>query len=75
MRSCPGVQCKLILMAGYYDNPKNCGPNILGYVTFIQDKSTFARPKKMQTLVFILPKDCTEKLYKGNFCLIGGRPK
>ena len=34
----------------------------LGYVTFTQNKSTSARPIKMQTLVFMLPKDCIRKL-------------
>ena len=62
-RNCPGVQGKLIRMTGYYGHPKNYGPNTLGYVTFIQNKSTFARPKKMQTLVFIIPKVCTKQLY------------
>ena len=37
-----------------------CGSNKLGYVNFIQDKSTFARLKKVQTLVFILLKDYTK---------------
>ena len=68
MRNCPGVQGKLIWILGYYGYPKNQGPNTLGYVTFTQNKSTFARPKKLQTLVFILLKDSTKQLYKGNFC-------
>ena len=44
------------------------GSNKLGYVIFTHNKSTFARPKKIKTLVFILPKDSTKQLYKGNFC-------
>ena len=68
MRICPGVQGKLIWMSGYYGYPKNRVPNTLGYVTFTQNKSTFARPKNMQTLIFILPKEYNKQLYKGNFC-------
>ena len=68
MKNCPGVQGKLIRMPGYYGHPKTCGPNTLGYVAFTQNKSTFARSKKMQTLVFILPKVCTKQLYQRNFC-------
>ena len=68
MRNCPGVQVKLIRLPGYYNCPQNCGPNTLGYVAFNQNKSTFARPKTLQTLVFILPKVCTKQLYQRNFC-------
>ena len=68
IRNCSGVQGKLIWKPGYYSYTKNRGPNTLGYVTFTRNKSIFARPKKIQTLVFILPKDCTKQLYKGNFC-------
>ena len=56
MRNCSGVQGKLIGKPGYHGYPKNRGPNTQGYVTFTNNKSTFARPKKMQTLVIILPK-------------------
>ena len=38
------------------------------YFIFSQNKSTFARPKKIQTLVFILPKDSTKQLYQRIFC-------
>ena len=48
--------------------PRSHGSNKLGYVIFTHNKSTFARPKKIKTLVFILPKDSTKQLYKGNFC-------
>ena len=64
MRNCSGVQGKLIWKLGYHGYPKNRAPNTLGYVTFTNKKSTFARPKKMQILVFILPKDCNKQLYK-----------
>ena len=64
MRNCPGVQGELIRMPRYYGYRRNCGPNTLGYVAFTQNKSTFARPKKMQTLVFILPKVCTKNYTK-----------
>ena len=50
------------------DCPRSHGLNELGYVIFIHNKSTFARPKKIKTLGFILPKDSTKQLYKGNFC-------
>ena len=56
MRNCSGVQGKLIWKPGYHGYPKNRGPYTQGYVTFTDNISTFARPKKMQTLVFILPK-------------------
>ena len=32
---------------------------ITGYATITQNKNTFARAKKMQILVSMLPKDCT----------------
>ena len=47
--------------------PRSHGSNKLGYVIFNDNKSTFARPKKIKTSVFILPKDSTKQLYKGNF--------
>ena len=50
-----------------YVYQKNCRPSTLGSVTFAQNKSTFARPKNFKTLVFIMPKDSTKQLYKGNF--------
>ena len=45
---------------GYMVILEICRSIKLGYVNFIQNKSTFARPKKMQTLVFILLKDYTK---------------
>ena len=48
--------------------PRSHGSNKLGYVIFTHNKSTFARPKKIKTLVFILPKDSTKQLYKRKFC-------
>ena len=50
-----------------YGYPRNHRPNKLEYVTFTQNIIIFAIPKKMQTLIFILPKDCTKQLYKGIF--------
>ena len=39
------------------------------YVTFTHNKSTFAIIlTEKTTLVFILPKDSTKLLYKGNLC-------
>ena len=46
---------------------KSHGSNKLGYAILTHNKNTFARPKKIKTLVFILPKDSTKQLYKGNF--------
>ena len=63
MKNCPGwVQNRSIRSwgLGYMVILEICGSNKLGYVNFIQNKSTFARPKKMQTLVFILLKDYTK---------------
>ena len=63
MKNCPGwVQNRSIRSWGlrYIVILEFCGSNKLGYINFIQNKSTFARPKKMQTLVFILLKDYTK---------------
>ena len=63
MKNCPGwVQNRSIRSWGLeYMVILDFGEsNNLGYVNFIQNKSTFARPKKMQTLVFILLKDYTK---------------
>ena len=63
MKNCSGwVQNRSIRSwgLGYMDILEICGSNKLGYVNFIQNKSTFARPKKMETLVLILLKDYTK---------------
>ena len=49
-----------------YGYHRNCRPSTLGSVNFAQNKSTFARPKHVKTLIFIMPKDSTKQLYKGN---------
>ena len=48
--------------------PRSHRSNKQGYVIFTNNKSTFARPKKIKTLVFILPKESTKQLYKRNVC-------
>ena len=57
MKNCHGwVQGRSNWILGYVVILEIRGPNKQGYVTF----STFARPKNMQILVFILLKDSTK---------------
>ena len=44
--------------------PRSHESNKLGYIIFTHNKSTFERPKKIKTLVFILHIDSTKQLYK-----------